>query len=615
MSDLFLNDALLLQVEKPARYIGQEVNAVYKDIQHITTRYALCFPDVYEIGMSHLGLSILYDFMNRREDVWCERVFSPWTDMDKVLEDHQLPLFALESQDPIKDFDIIGFTLQYEMAFTNVLRVLDLAQIPLKSKDRTSDHPIIMAGGPVTYNPEPIADFIDIFYIGEGEVALDDVLDLYKEHKEKGFDRIDFLEAAASIEGIYVPEFYDVSYNEDGTLKAFTPNNPNAKAQINKQVMVNVDDSRYPLKPIVPYLQPVHDRIVLELFRGCSRGCRFCQAGMIYRPVREKDLETLKEQAKTLVKNTGHDEISLISLSSSDYTDLYDLASYLIEDPALDHVNLSLPSLRIDAFSIDLMAKVQDVRKSSLTFAPEAGSQRMRDVINKNISEEDILKGSREAFEGGWNRVKLYFMLGLPTETDEDVLAIPKLGQDIVEQWYQMPEENRKGRLQIVVSTSFFIPKAFTPFQWMGQATSEAFTEKARMINQVVNKKHIKYNSHDADTSRIEGILARGDRRLNDVLLKVYQAGAMFESWSEYFDVARWDNAFDELGIDSAFYNERVREYDELLPWEFINIGVSKKFLWKEFEKATSEQTTINCMEGCTNCGAMVYGGGICYER
>lgn len=613
MKELMLNDSQLLSVEKPARYIGQEVNAIYKERDQVDIRFGLCFPDVYEIGMSHVGLSILYDFLNAREDIWCERIFSPWIDMDAVLEDADIPLFALESQEPIKELDFIGFTIQYEMAYTNILRVLDLGKIPLKTKDRSEDDPIICAGGPCVYNPEPISDFIDFFYIGEGEVALYEIMDAYKEHKAAGGTRQAFLEQIASIQGVYVPSFYDVSYNEDGTIKAFTANNDHAPSSVMKQIVMEMSESRYPLKPIVPYIQTVHDRVVLELFRGCARGCRFCQAGMIYRPVREKEVDTLKKQAVEIVKNTGHDEISLISLSSSDYSELYELASHLIEAPELEHVNLSLPSLRIDDFSIDLMSKVQDVRKSSLTFAPEAGSQRMRDVINKNISEADILEGSSEAFKGGWNRVKLYFMLGLPTETEKDVIAIANLGKDIVEKWYEMPKELRRQRLQVVLSTSFFIPKPFTPFQWVGQSTSDEFLEKSRLINQHVNKKNIKYNSHDANTSRIEGVLARGDRKLNDVILAAYKNGARYDAWSEHFKVQNWDAAFESNNIDSAFYNERVRERDEVLPWDFIDIGVKKDFLYDEYEKAVKGETTVNCMEGCTNCGAMCFEGGICY--
>ncbi len=613
MDKLFLSDALLLSVVKPARYIGQEYNAIVKDKNDVDVRFGMCFPDVYDIGMSHVGLSILYDNLNAREDTWCERIFSPWVDLDKVMVEQSIPLFALESQEPIKNMDIIGFTIQYEMAYTNILRVLDLGQIPLHSRDRSDDDPIICAGGPCVYNPEPISDFIDFFMIGEGETVINELIDAYKVHKAEGGTRQSYLEKIAAFDGIYVPAFYDVSYNEDGTIASFEPNNPHAKAKVKKQRVEDVTGLRYPLKPIVPYIQTVFDRVELELFRGCARGCRFCQAGMIYRPVREKEVDTLKAQAIEIVKNTGHDEISLTSLSSSDYTDLNELATHLLEAPELDHVNLALPSLRIDGFSIELMSKVQDVKKSSLTFAPEAGSQRLRDVINKNITEEDIIGGSSEAFKGGWNRVKLYFMLGLPTETEEDVLAIVKLGQDITEEWFKMPKEMRRQRLQIVISSAFFIPKPFTPFQWFAQNTSEEFYEKARLLNKNMNKKNIKYNSHDASTSRIEGILARGDRKLNDVILNVYNQGAKYDAWSEHFDVKKWNKAFEAFDMDPTFYNERTRDFEEILPWDFIDIGVTKSFLYNEWLLAEKGETTVNCMDGCTNCGAMKVEGGICY--
>lgn len=615
MNELKLTDEVLLSVDKPARYIGNEINCVYKDLDTISIRFAFCFPDVYEIGMSHLGLSILYDFLNKRPDTFCERVFSPWVDLEKIMREKSLSLFALESQDDVKHFDFLGFTVQYEMSYTNILNVLDLSDIPIYSKDRDESHPIVIAGGPCTYNPEPIADFIDFFYIGEGEVHLNDVLDLYKEMKAQGKTRNEYLESVAQIDGIYVPKFYDVTYNEDNTIKSFKPNNSCAKPSIKKTIVLDMTHSSYPEKPLVPYMQVVHDRVVLELFRGCIRGCRFCQAGMVYRPVREKDVDILKSQAIDLIKTTGHEEISLVSLSSSDYKPLYELSEHIIDNVNKEqHVNLSLPSLRIDAFSLDLMSKVQDVRKSSLTFAPEAGSQRLRDVINKGITEEDILKGSKEAFESGWNRVKLYFMLGLPTEQMEDVEAIADLCQAIVEKYYELPKELRHTKVQIIASTSFFIPKPFTPFQWVAQDKMDQFLEKQSRLNKVINKKHIKYNSHDAKTSIIEGVMARGDRRLGRTIYEAFLLGAKFDAWSEHFNYSIWQEAFKKTGIDPDFYAARERSRDEILPWDFIDIGVSKKFLLKEYDKSLAGETTPNCSISCSACGAQTFGGGICYE-
>lgn len=616
MNKLLLNDEILLSVDKPARYIGNEINCIYKDLNTIDIRFALCFPDVYEIGMSHLGLSILYHFINNRDDTFCERVFSPWVDLEKIMREKGIPIFALESQEPLNKFDFIGFTVQYEMCYTNILNILDLSGIPIFSKDRDDKYPIICAGGPCTYNPEPIADFIDFFYIGEGEVSLYQVLDLYKDMKKKGKTKNEYLEEISKIQGIYVPKFYDVIYNEDGTISSFTPNNKNAKKIITKNLVMDLTDSAYPLKPIVPFLQVVHDRVVVELFRGCMRGCRFCQAGFVYRPVRAKKVDKLKEQALELINKTGHDEISLISLSSSDYKYLFELTEYIIDNISQNkNVNLSLPSLRIDAFSLDLMKKVQDVRKSSLTFAPEAGSQRLRDVINKGITEEDILNGSKEAFEGGWNRVKLYFMLGLPTEEIQDVDGIAKISEKIVEKYYELPKEKRRSRLEVVVSTSFFVPKPFTPFQWVSQDSLEIFKEKQNRLNQIINKRNIKYNSHDAKTSVLEAVFARGDRRVSKVIYEAYMLGAKFDAWTEHFNNNVWIEAFDKTNIDPNFYASRERKTDEILPWDFIDIGVSKDFLIREYEKALKGQTTPNCSLSCSACGAGVFGGGICYEN
>jgi radical SAM family uncharacterized protein len=621
LKKLSVPSQLLLTVEKPAQYIGNEINAVMKAEGTFSTRFALCFPDLYEIGMSHLGLSILYNLMNAREDVFCERVFSPMQDMESLLDEYNIPLFSLESQTPVDQFDFLGFTLQYEMSYTNMLNILKLSHLELRSEHRKKTDPIVCAGGPCVYNPEPVAPFVDFFYLGEAEAALPQILDMYQEMKQDAsIDQEDlkerFLERLLDIDGVYVPKFYDVLYHEDGTIKERVLLHEKAKPIIKKQLVVDLNTMPYASKPIVPYLQPVHDRIVLELFRGCSRGCRFCQAGFVYRPVREKSLDTLKEQATELSTQTGHDEISLISLSTSDYSKLSPLCDFLIDDISQEKkVNLSLPSLRIDSFSLELMNKVQDVRKSSLTFAPEAGSQRMRDVINKGISEENILHGSKEAFLGGWNRVKLYFMLGLPSETEEDVLAISKLADDIVGTYYSVPKDQRpKGGVQLIVSTSFFIPKPFTPFQWVGQDTYETFMEKQKMLNKTINKKRIKYNSHDAKLSMLEGVMARGDRKVADVIEAAFLSGASFDAWSEHFDFERWQKAFEACDIDPAFYANRHRTFDEILPWDFIDIGVTRQFLEKEYLRSMEEVVTPNCMDKCMVCGATCFKGGICYE-
>ena len=602
MRKLALNDEILLNIEKPARYIGNEVNSVMKDANEVSIRIVMAFPDVYEIGMSHLGIQILYDMFNQREDTWCERVYSPWPDLDKVMREKQIPLFALESQDPVKDFDFLGITIQYEMCYTNILQVLDLSQIPLRAADRTKDHPFVMGGGPCAYNPEPLAPFFDMFYIGEGETVFNDLLDIYKEWKKSGKSRKEFLEMAAEVPGIYVPAFYDVDYHEDGTIKAFTPNNPHAKEKIEKQVVMDVTHTYYPRKPVVPFIKATQDRVVLEIQRGCIRGCRFCQAGMLYRPTRERDLEFLKDTARALIESTGHEEISLSSLSSSDYSKLPELIDYLIEECSARKV----------------MSKVQDIKKSSLTFAPEAGSQRLRDVINKGLTEEVILEGAARAFQGGWTRVKLYFMLGLPTETEEDMQGIAHLAEEIAKKYYEIPKDQRHGRCQIVVSTSFFVPKPFTPFQWAGMFRKEDYLDKAKVVKEEIraqlNQKSIKYNYHEADVTVLEGILARGDRKVADVLETAYKKGAIFDSWSEYFRYDLWMEAFEELDIDPEFYTLRERPLDEIFPWDFISIGVTKNFLKREWEKAMKGEVTPNCRQQCSGCGAGAYKGGVCVE-
>lgn len=618
MRKLALDDEILLKIEKPARYIGNEVNSVMKDKETVDIRFAMCFPDVYEIGMSHLGIQILYDMFNKREDVWCERVYSPWIDLDKIMREQNIPLFALESQDPIKEFDFLGITIQYEMCYTNILQVLDLSQIPLYAKDRTKAHPIVIGGGPCTYNPEPLADFFDIFYIGEGETVYNELLDLYKEYKHSDWSRREFLERAARIEGLYIPMLYDVTYKEDGTIDSFKPNHPNAKEKIQKQMVLDITDASYPLKPVVPFIKVTQDRVVLEIMRGCIRGCRFCQAGMLYRPTREKNLKTLKQYAYQMLKNTGHEEISLSSLSSSDYTNLKELVTFLIEEFKEKGINISLPSLRIDAFSLDVMSKVQDVRKSSLTFAPEAGSQRMRDVINKGLTEEMILNGAGQAFEGGWNKVKLYFMLGLPGETEEDMRDIARLADKVAKRYYEIPKDQRNGKCQVTASTSFFIPKPFTPFQWATMCDQEEYIAKAHIVNEEMraqlNQKSLRYNWHEADVTVLEGVFARGDRRVSNVLLEAYRLGCLYDSWSETFQNDLWMQAFENTGTDIAFYNKRERDLDEILPWDFIDIGVTKEFLKREWMRALSGEVTPNCRMQCSGCGVAKYKGGVCIE-
>lgn len=617
---LALSDEILLQVEKPARYIGGEVNSVVKEKGKIAVRFCMCFPDIYEIGMSHLGMQILYSMFNTWDDVWCERVYSPWTDLDKLMRERNLPLFGLESQEPVKEMDFLGITLQYEMCYTNILQILELSQIPLLAEERTEADPIVIGGGPCSYNPEPVADFFDLFYIGEGETKYRRLFDAYLENKAAGGSRTDFLKLASQIPGIYVPCFYEELYHPDGTVMERRKRYEEAPDTILKEIAMDLSDVHYPTRPVVPFIQITQDRVTLEIQRGCIRGCRFCQAGQLYRPVRERDVSILEAYADELLKSTGYDEISLSSLSSSDYSRLNELLEFLIADCGQNHVNISLPSLRIDAFSLDVMGKVQDIKKSSLTFAPEAGSQRLRNVINKGLTEEAILQGAALAFAGGWTRVKLYFMLGLPTETKEDIVGIGDLSNKIAAAFFDtVPKEKRvNGKVQIVTSTSFFIPKPFTPFQWARMCTKEEFLEKARQtkegIRSQLNQKSIKYNWHEADVSVLEGILARGDRKLAKVIRKAYENGCLFDSWSECFHNETWLSAFAECEVDPDFYTTRVRSVDEIFPWDFIDCGVTKEFLLREWNRAMEQTTSPNCRNGCQGCGARRFGGGICFE-
>ena len=600
------------------RSIGHEINSVIKDPDAVAIRTCMAFPDVYEIGMSHLGMKIIYEQLNQREDIWCERVFSPWVDLDKVMREEKVPLFALESQDPVFMFDFLLITIQYEMCYTNILQLLDLAQIGIYAKDRREDAPFVIGGGPCTYNPEPLAPFFDIFYIGESETVYYELMDLYKEHRAQGGSRKDFLKKAAQVPGIYVPSLYDVTYHEDGTIASMEPNCPEAPVKILRQVQMDLDNTFYPEKPLVPYIKVTQDRCVLEIQRGCTRGCRFCQAGMVYRPLRERSLSMLERVAENSLKTTGNDEISLSSLSSSDYRQLPELCNYLIDNFRSKNINIALPSLRIDAFSLDVMSKVQDVRKSSLTFAPEAGTQRMRDVINKGLTEEDILHGAEEAFKGGWNKVKLYFMMGLPTETEEDMKGIAHLCEKVAMHYYKLDSQYRNGRVSVGASCSFFVPKPFTPFQWAAMCEVEEYNRRAHLVNDEFkaqhNRRSLSFKYHDAKTTVLEGILARGDRRIADVIYSAYQKGCLYDAWTEFFHYDRWMEAMEENQLDYHFYTTRERSLDEIFPWDFIDIGVTKEFLKREWKNAMEERVTPNCREKCSGCGASRFGGGVCRE-
>ena len=618
MTKLALSDEILMKIDKPARYIGNELNSIKKDKEKVAIRFAMCFPDVYEIGMSHLGVQILYDMFNKMEDVWCERVYSPWPDLHKIMKEEHIPLFGLESQEPIKNLDFIGLTLNYEMCYTNVLQILDLGQIPLLAKDRTEDDPLVIGGGCCTYNPEPMADFFDLFYMGEGEISFYELFDLYKKMRAEGRSRHEFLHEASKVPGIYVPSLYEVTYKEDGTIASFEPIYEDVPKTIQKQIVLNMTEAVYPEKPVVPFIKATQDRVVLEIQRGCSRGCRFCQAGMVYRPTRPRDINMLKETARAMLKNTGHEEITLSSLSSSDYNELEEIVTFLIDEFHTQGVNISLPSLRIDAFSLDVMSKVQDVRKSSLTFAPEAGTQRMRNVINKGLTEDDILNGAGQAFEGGWTKVKLYFMLGLPTETQEDMEGIAVLADKVARRYYEIPKDQRNGKCQITASSSFFVPKPFSPLQWATMQPMEEYIRRAGIVQEAfrnqLNRKSLRYNWHTAEVTVLEGVFARGDRKVGKVLEEAYRLGCIYDAWDEYFDYDKWLQAFENTGVDMDFYNLRKRELDEIFPWDFINCGVTKSFLIREWKNAMEGNVTPNCRAKCSGCGAASYGGGVCFE-
>lgn len=606
-------EKLMLSVQKPGRYSGGEMNQIVKNKEEIDVRFAFCFPDTYEIGMSHLGMKILYSLFNSRDDIWCERVFAPWIDFEQVMRENDIPLFALESRDPIKDFDIIGFTLQYELSYTNVINMLSLAGIPLKSSERKSLAPLVVAGGPCACNPEPLADFVDLFFLGDGEEVDLELIDLYKKYGKNG-DKHAFLREAAQIPGVYVPSLYETKYNEDGTIKSVT-SKEGIPSTVTKRVINDLDKAFYPESFVVPYIEIVHDRAVQEIFRGCIRGCRFCQAGYIYRPVREKSVDVINRQARAICENTGYDEMSLSSLSTSDYSHIEELLNSMLEWTSKDCVSLSLPSLRIDNFSGELIEKINLLRKSGLTFAPEAGTQRLRDVINKNVTEEEIINTCRLAFAGGYTSVKLYFMLGLPTETDEDLKGIADLGQKIVNEYYKMENRPKGKSVNVSISVSTFVPKPFTPFQFEPQIEKQEMIRRQQYLRSCVTTKKISLSWHTSDVSFLEGVFARGDRRLGAVIEKALSLGCKFDGWDECFSLEKWLEAFESCGVDPAFYANRTRSFSEIMPWDHIDYGISKRFLIEQNELAHNAQTTPNCREKCSNCGATCFKGGVCFEK